>query len=164
MDTPTHIEAPGNGIAGVGIHGGLVVVFTLAGQRYGIPADDVQEIQQIVAMADVPAGRHGVVGMVNLRGDVVPAIDMRSIVGLPTRPYALDTPMMIVRVDGQPIALLVDAVEDVLPLPAEGLQRELPRNTFADAVVGVAQLEGGLVSVLDSRRLVEIESAEKVAP
>ena len=77
-----------------------VVAFFLGGQRYALPIERVREIQQIVAFSEVPAGGAGVVGMVNLRGLVIPAIDMRRLVGLEPRAYTLETPMIIAEIRG----------------------------------------------------------------
>jgi len=66
--------------------------------------------------------------MVNLRGHVIPAVDLRQIVGMPTQDYTLETPMIICRVRGQLIALVVDQVEDVIELPAGCLQGPRPRT------------------------------------
>jgi purine-binding chemotaxis protein CheW len=125
------------------------VAFYLAGQRYALPIDRVQEIQQIVAFSEVPGGGLGIVGMVNLRGHVIPAVDVRSLVGLGRQEYTLETPMIICRVRGHLIALVVDEVEDVLELPEGCLQAAPPMHALASKMVGVARLETGLVYVLD---------------
>lgn len=126
-----------------------VVVFYLAGQRYALPIDRVQEIQQIVAFSEVPGGGLGVVGMVNLRGHVIPAVDVRALVGLPRQEYTLETPMIICRVRGHLIALCVDEVEDVVELPEGCLQAAPPMHALAGKMVGVARLESGLIYVID---------------
>jgi purine-binding chemotaxis protein CheW len=129
------------------------VVFVLGSQRYGIPIDSVNEIQQIVAFADVPADGLGVVGMVNLRGEVVPAIDVRVLVGMETRPYTLETPMIITRVGAHVVALIVDRVEDVVELPEGCLQAASPMHALSSKMLGVARLGDGLVYLLDVDRL-----------
>jgi purine-binding chemotaxis protein CheW len=129
------------------------VVFVLGSQRYGIPIDSVNEIQQIVAFADVPADGLGVVGMVNLRGEVVPAIDVRTLVGMESRPYTLETPMIIARSGEHVVALIVDRVEDVVELPEGCLQAASPMHALSSKMLGVARLGDGLVYLLDVDRL-----------
>jgi purine-binding chemotaxis protein CheW len=129
------------------------VAFFLAGQRYALPIERVQEIQQIVEFSDVPSGGTGVVGMVNLRGSVIPAIDMRRLVGLPTEEYTLETPMIICRYKGQVIALVVDEVQDVLELPEGCLQAAPPMHQLSSKMMGVARLDDGLVYLLDLEKL-----------
>ncbi len=126
-----------------------VVAFYLGGQRYALPIDRVQEIQQIVAFSEVPSGGTGVVGMINLRGNVIPAIDLRRIVGLAPQEYTLETPMIICRVRGQLLALVVDEVQDVIELPDGCLQAAPPMHALASKMIGVARLEDGLVYLLD---------------
>ena len=79
--------ADGEGLA-------LLVVFRLDGQRYGLPLSRVQEIQQIVALADLPDRTSSVVGMVNVRGTMMPVVDLRLRLGLPGVLWALQTPMI----------------------------------------------------------------------
>lgn len=128
--------------------GDLVVAFGLAGERYGLRIDDVQEVQQIVALAQVPSGG-AVVGMLDLRGEVIPALDVRLLVGLPPVPYTLETPMLIARSDDGPVALLVDEVHSVVAVPDDALQVPPALHTMRDVLVGVARVEDGLISVVD---------------
>lgn len=130
------------------------LVFQLGSQRYGIPIEQVGEIQQIVAFADVPSDGLGVVGMVNIRGEVVPAIDMRQLFGMDERAYTLETPMIITGTDGPRVALIVDEVDDVATLPEGCLQSASPMHALSSKMIGVARLEGGLVYLLDVDRLV----------
>lgn len=131
-----------------------MVTFHLAGQRYGLPIAKVQEIQQIVAFTGVPSAGSAVIGMINLRGQVIPAIDLRALFGLPHLDYHLDTPMVICRVEGHMVALVVDEVEDVINLP-EGCMSPPPgMHALASKMIGVCRLEAQLVFLLDVDRLV----------
>jgi purine-binding chemotaxis protein CheW len=126
-----------------------VVAFYLADQRYALPIERVQEIQHIVAFSEVPSGGAAVVGMVNLRGSVIPAVDLRALVGLPEAQYCLETPMIICQARGDLVALLVDGVEDVIELPSGCLQEPPAMHALASKMLGVARLESGLVYILD---------------
>ena len=132
-----------------------VVAFFLDGQRYALPIERVREIQQIVAFSEVPAGGTGVVGMVNLRGQVIPAVDMRRLVGLEPCEYTLETPMIIAEVGGDQLALIVDEVQDVFELPSGCLQDAPALHQLSANMIGVARLEDGLVYVLDIDRLID---------
>lgn len=131
-----------------------VVAFFLGGQRYALPIERVQEIQQIVEFSEVPSGGMGVVGMVNLRGSVIPAVDLRLLVGLPLEEYTLETPMIMCRLGGQVVALVVDEVQDVLELPEGCLQAAPPMHALSSKMIGVARLADGLVYVLEVDALV----------
>ena len=126
----------------------LVVAFTLAGERYGLRIEDVQEVQQIVALSGVRSGA-AVVGMLDLRGEVIPALDVRTLVGLPAKPYSLQTPMLIARGPEGPVALLVDEVHGVVALSDEALQPAPSLHSMHEVLGGVARVEDGLISVVD---------------
>jgi purine-binding chemotaxis protein CheW len=140
-----------------------MVVFRLGNQRYALPIEAVQEIQQLVAMSDVPESVQGVIGMVNLRGEVIPAVDLRLMLGMKAEPYELQTPMVIARLSGSLVALVVDEVDDVLQIPAGGLQEPDELLELAERLLGVCQLEGGLVFLLDPDRLV-VKAPQPKAP
>jgi len=130
-----------------------IVAFHLGGQRYGLPIERINEIQQIVAFSDVPAGGSSVVGMVNLRGTVIPAIDLRLLIGLEPRDYTLETPMIITRTCGQTVALIVDDVQDVLEMPEDCLQTAPPMHALSAKMIGVCRMDDGLIYLLDVDRL-----------
>lgn len=131
------------------LHIERAVAFFLGGQRYALPLDRVHEIQQIVAFTEVPEDRSAVVGMVNLRGQVIPAIDMRMLVGLEPKDYTLETPMIITDTEGQTVALIVDEVQDVLELPEGCLQEAPPLHKLARMMIGVCRMPDGLMNLLD---------------
>jgi purine-binding chemotaxis protein CheW len=130
-----------------------VVAFFLGGQRYALPIERVREIQQIVAFSEVPAGGQGIVGMVNLRGQVIPAVDLRRLVGMEPKEYTLETPMVITDVNNDAVALLVDEVQDVFELPFGCMQDAPALHQLSSKMIGVARLDDGLVYVLDIDRL-----------
>jgi purine-binding chemotaxis protein CheW len=130
-----------------------MIAFHLAGQRYGLPIDSVQEIQQIVSFSK-QSGSGAVVGMVNLRGEVIPAIDMRALLGLERLEYHVNTPMIIGRTHQGLVALVVDEVEDVITLPLDCVAVPPKLHNLADRMIGVCRLGTDLVYLLDVERLV----------
>ena len=129
------------------------VAFVLARQRYALPIERVHEIQQIVAFSDTSHDDSAVVGMVNLRGHVIPAVDMRRLVGLEEEPHTLETPMIIVETHGHTVALIVDEVQDVVELPPGCMQQVPPLHSLASRMLGVCHLPDGLLNLLDIDRL-----------
>lgn len=136
-----------------GLYAGRAVTFFLSGQRYALPIDRVQEIQQIVAFSEVPGGTSGVVGMVNLRGRVIPAVDLRRLLGLTSEEYTLETPMIICRIHDQLVALVADEVQDVVELPLGSLQEAPAMHSLAAKMLGVARMDDGLIYLLDLDQL-----------
>lgn len=133
---------------------GRIVVFVLDGQRYALPIEIVQEIQQIVAISALPEASPAVVGVVNLRGDVVPVVDLRLLVGLPGAEYGLQTPMVFAHTAKGLVALLVDEVEDVVEITAGSTQAPSRMYALSDLLSCVVRLADGIVFVFDIDRLV----------
>jgi purine-binding chemotaxis protein CheW len=131
-----------------------LVVFAVEGQRYALPIESVQEIQQIVALSEIPDDSGAVVGVINLRGAVVPAMDIRRLLGLPTHAYGLQTPMIFTRTPRGLVALIVDEVEDVVEVPEGSMQKASASFDLTDRLLGVCRLEDRLVFVFDVARLV----------
>lgn len=130
------------------------VTFKLEGQLYGLPIGVVQEIQQLVELTPLPDSSAALVGLIDLRGFVVPAIDLRRLLGLPALEYTLETPMIFCRIGGHVVCLVVDRVEDVVDLPADGLQPPTSLYSMADRMLGMCRIPQGLVLMLDIDRLV----------
>ena len=130
--------------------------FRLGGHQYGI---DVRRVQEVLGACDVsplPLAPRGVRGLVNLRGQIVTAIDPRVLLDVPGRTDAR-SPHLVVTHAGSPVSLLVDSVGDVERVPDAGLQPapdtlELRRRAL---VKGAAPLPGRLLVVLDLDRVLE---------
>ncbi|MBX6372454.1 MAG: chemotaxis protein CheW [Acidothermus sp.] len=123
---------------------------------FGVEVHRVQEVIRSQPMTPVPLAPAGTAGLINLRGEVVTAIDVRTRLGLP--PRAADTAPMnvVVRVDDEPISLLVDAIGDVENVRSE--QFEAPPDTLSPAsrqlVRGAYKMDGRLLLALDVDRVV----------
>ncbi len=119
---------------------------------FGITVDHVQEVLRFQVMTRVPLASPEVKGLINLRGQIVTALDLRTRLGMP--PLAGEqTPMnVILRLEGGAVSLLVDAIEDVVEVEEETL--ESPPNQLSgparELVSGVHKLEQGLLLVLDA--------------
>src|SRR5690349_9788083 len=90
-----------------------LATFTLDGHSFGIAVEQVQEVLRSQSRTRVPLAPPAVAGLVNLRGQVLTAIDLRTQLGLPPREGA-EPMVVVVRVGGEPISLLVDAIGDVV--------------------------------------------------
>jgi purine-binding chemotaxis protein CheW len=128
--------------------------FTLDGARYGVDVLRVQEALRAQTRTPVPLAPAGIAGLVNLRGQVVMTIDLRSRLGLAPLPPGAEPMMVVVQVDGEPISLLVDEIGDVIDVQ-EG-QFETPPDTLPTAlrevILGAYKLDRGLLLALDVDR------------
>jgi purine-binding chemotaxis protein CheW len=101
---------------------------------------------------------------VDRRGDVIPVIELRSLLGLSAHEHTLETPLMFCRVGARDVCLVVDAVDDVLEVPAGAL---MPPSELLDAsncMLGSLRHPDGLVLVLDIERLLSALPLKASAP
>jgi purine-binding chemotaxis protein CheW len=150
LDTP----APVAEVPAVTREIGRILTFRLDDQYFGLPIENVQEIQQIVELMPLPDAPPALVGLLDVRGTVVPAIDLRILVGMERRDYRLETPMVFCNVHGRVVCLIVDAVEDVVEVPPDTLQAPSKLYSLAEKMIGVCRLPHGLVMIFDPERLV----------
>lgn len=126
------------------------VTFTLADALYGVDVMRVQEVLRAQARTRVPLAPPDVAGLVNLRGQVVLTVDLRTRLGLAALVDTEPT-MVVVQVGGEPVSLLVDAVGDVVEVGPETFEPPPPTlDPQLRAVIrGAHKLEHRLLLVLD---------------
>lgn len=130
--------------------------FVLDGMLFGIPVMMVQEVLREQGTTRVPLAPPLVRGLINLRGQIVTAIDLRERLGLPPRPPGAPTMTIVVHAGDGAVACLVDAIGDVLELDDDGLERppETLRGAVRDLLPGAHKLDQQLLLVLDAARAV----------
>ena len=135
--------------------------FTVDTLLFGVEVYKVQEVIRFQEMTVVPLAGHGAAGLINLRGEVVPAIDLRVRLGLPPLPEGVSPMNVVVRVDDEPISLLVDAIGDVAHVTVE--QFEEPPETMTGPgralITGAYKLQGQLLLALDVTRIADVSAA-----
>ncbi len=135
-----------------------LATFTLDGHVYGVDVDRVQEVLRSQPRTRVPLAPREVAGLVNLRGQVLTAIDLRERLGLPQRDAGVEPMVVVIRVGGEPISLLVDTIGDVVDVEPQDF--EPPPDTLLDGarnlVLGVYKLPGRLLLALDPDRAVAV--------
>ena len=128
----------------------------------GVPVDAVQEVTASAELTPVPLAPPTVSGLMNLRGRIVTAIDLRRSLRLADRPLDQPAIHLILRTDGGSIGLQVDAVGDVLDVDEDDF--EAPpgtlRGQLRGLITGAYKLDRGLLLVLNTERVVEEANAE----
>ncbi len=128
---------------------------------FGIDVLQVQEVLRYQEMTGVPAAPDVIQGLINLRGQIVTAVDMRRRLGVSKRREG-ETPMnVVVRSDDGAVSLLVDEIGDVLEVSAashEPVPESVPQAQ-RDLILGVHKLEGRLLLVLDTERVLQTQVA-----
>jgi purine-binding chemotaxis protein CheW len=141
------------------------VTATVGGQLFGLPISRVQDVFAPDRLTRVPLAPPEIAGLLNLRGRIVTAIDLRRRLGLDA--LAGDAPRMAVGVEckGESYGLLIDAIGEVLKLPLSG-REDNPVNLdpgLARVSAGVHRLDGKLLVVLDVDRVLDIAPRSEAA-
>lgn len=133
-----------------------VVTFRVGAQWFGVPVLSVQEVINQQRVAGVPLAQPYIAGLLNLRGQIVTAIDMHKRLEIP--PAASESLMNVVVSDeGELFALMVDEVGDVGAVSSQTLER-LPASldaSWARVCTGVVRMDHGLLAILDTTRLLD---------
>jgi purine-binding chemotaxis protein CheW len=152
-------QTAASGAAGIGMGSQQVLTFKLAGEEYGVGILKVQEIRGWSAVTAIPHAPAWVLGVIDLRGVVVPVIDLRRRFELDPAQFGPATVVIVIRVNEagaeRTIGLVVDAVSEVYDID-ESTFRALPDlgSTAASEVVhGLAHADGKTIILLDAERL-----------
>lgn len=134
---------------------GKYLTFTLAGEDYGIGILKIKEIIGMMPITSVPQTPSFVKGVVNLRGKVIPVMDLRLKFGLPAIDYSERTCIIVVEISGQSgsikIGIVVDAVSEVLNIKGEDVENTPAFGTRVntDYILGMAKIGGSVKILLD---------------
>jgi len=128
-----------------------LVVFELGDESYGVDISRVQDINRMQEITEIPHAPESVVGVINLRGRVIPVIDLRKRFGLPDAVHTKDTRIVVLHLEGNLIGVIVDAVSQVLRIPADIVEPPSPVLAGVDSryLRGIAKLDDKLVILLD---------------
>ena len=142
--------------------GGLqLVVFILEGRRHAVALLSVERVLPMVAIAPLPDAPAIALGVIDVRGAVVPVFDLRVRFALPPRDYGLDARLVLVRTPRRQVALAADAVPGVIEIPAGGLT---PAASVPGVrgLAGVAALPDGLVFSHDLEALLSVDEERRL--
>lgn len=141
------------------------LTFRLGEEEYGLEILTVQEIKGFSTITAVPNTPPYVKGVMNLRGTVVPVIDLRARFGLPAVEYDKFTVIVVVKVRGKIVGLVVDAVSDVLDVGESELEPtpDLGEGVDTSFLTGMAKLENRLVMLLALEEVVGASEIETLA-
>jgi purine-binding chemotaxis protein CheW len=162
---PKPEAAPAKDTAKDAAHGtGQFSTFFVGDMFFGVDVVNVQEVLRFQPMTAVPQAPHVIEGLINLRGQIVIAIDMRRRLGLPPRTGDKPSMNMVVRTSDGAVSLLVDEIGDVLDMDAANYERP-PMNlepAAGELIRGVYKLKGRLLLVLDEERTVDLTIGRSV--
>ena len=156
-------EKMNQAVKAVGDKDGKYLTFTLAEEEYGIGILKIKEIIGMMPFTSVPQTPDFVKGVINLRGKVIPVIDLRLRFGMESIDYTDRTCIIVVEVESDAgeimIGIVVDTVSEVLNIKSEDIEEtpafETKLNT--DYIMGMAKISGGVKILLDIDKVLKSE-------
>jgi purine-binding chemotaxis protein CheW len=165
-------EAMDQAIKAITIKTGKYLTFSLAEEEYGIGILKVKEIIGMMPITTVPRTPKFIKGVINLRGKVIPVVDLRLKFNMESIPYSDRTCIIVVEIDAESstvfIGIVVDAVSEVLNIKEEEIEETPTFGTQMDTayILGMAKIGGGVKILLDIDKVLstkEIQALEKTA-
>lgn len=140
-----------------------VLIFQLSGQRYGVCVADVREVLRAVTFAPLPKAPAFVEGVINLRGALLPVLDIRMRFRLAPRPPAVSDHLVVAAAGDRLVALRVDGATDLITVDPEMIESPARVVSGTAYVTGVAKLPDGLVLIHDLRTFLSQTEADALA-
>ena len=141
-----------------------LVTFGIGSEEFGVDILRVQEIIRTMEITKVPRAQDFVEGVINLRGKVIPIIDLRRRFGLPSRQHDKYTRIIVIELYDIIVGFVVDSVSEVLRIPASTVEPPPPvvSGVEAEYIKGVGKLQDRLLILIDLDRLLSTESLESL--
>jgi purine-binding chemotaxis protein CheW len=142
-----------------------IVVLDLGGEAYGVEIGRVEEIIRMQAITRIPNGPAFIEGVTNLRGRVIPVLDLRKRFGLPASESTRRSRIVVGELGEHTVGLVVDGVSEVLLVSSEAVEPPSTLVTSADSAFlrGVAKLDERLILLLDLSRILTRSEQEDLA-
>lgn len=140
-----------------------LVSFLIGKEEFGVDILKVQEINRMFQITKVPNSPDYVDGVINLRGRVIPVIDLRLKMGMTRKEHDKDTRIIVVDLTGRTIGFIVDKVKEVLRIPSSIIEPppDMAAGINADYITAVGKLEDRLLILLDLDKIItQQEKAE----
>lgn len=139
-----------------------LVTFSIGEEEFGVDILKVQEIIRTMEITKVPRAPEFVEGVINLRGKVIPIIDLRRRFGLDFKTHDKDTRIIVIEINNIVVGFVVDAVSEVLRIPANTVEPPPPvvAGVDSDYISGVGKLQDRLLILLDLDKLLSSEDLD----
>ena len=141
-----------------------LVSFNIGQEEFGLGIQSIQEINRMVEITRVPNSPEFVSGVINLRGKVIPIINLRKRFGFPPKENDRNTRIMVVELGGMVVGFIVDSVSEVLRIPKN--ITEPPPSIVAgigsEYITAVAKLENRLLILLDLERVLKDKEKQEL--
>jgi len=142
-----------------------LVVFRLSDGSYALDIQVVREINRLIDITSVPKAPDFVEGIINLRGTIIPVVDLGLRFEMPRTEHSKDTRIVVVESEGHTLGLVVDEVSEVLRIPEEEIDPATNMTTTGinvDYVTGVGKVGERLILILSPERLFTVEEKARL--
>jgi purine-binding chemotaxis protein CheW len=142
-----------------------LVSFNIANEEFGIDILKVEEIIRIISITQIPNTPDFIEGVVNLRGRVIPVINLRTRLGFDKKEFDNQTRVIVVEVNGMTLGFIVDSVKEVLRIP-KSITEPPPAITSglnSDYITAVGKLENRLLILLDLEKVLDLKQKEELS-
>jgi purine-binding chemotaxis protein CheW len=142
-----------------------IVVFELANEHYGLDISAVEGIIKMQSITKMPQAPHFVEGITNLRGVVVPVMDLRRRFGLPVTEWTKETRIVVVYMNGLKVGMIVDGVSQVLRIQDDQIEPPPPMVTHSNSALnkGIAKIDDRLVILLDLSKVISLDEKQELS-
>jgi purine-binding chemotaxis protein CheW len=142
-----------------------LIAFTVGSEEYGLELLRVKEVIRMRQITWLPKAPACVKGIINLRGDVIPIVDLRDRFGLPPVEHTAMTRVIVVEVEGRPVGIVVDSASQVVRVPADQFDPPPPMMgaLAKEFITGVGKMDGKLIIAVDADRILSIEEMSQIA-
>lgn len=134
-------------------HDAQVVIFELNKQNYALPIMETKEIIRVTDIVNIPRVDHYIEGIMNLRGNVIPVLNLNSRLGLPDSGITGDSRIIVVGVDDKKVGLIVERVNQIGKYSEAQIEPPSVAGDHVDYIKGVIKKEASLWMLLDLDRL-----------
>lgn len=141
-----------------------VIVFQLDQKQYGVNLQQVLSIERLQAITQIPLTSSFIKGVMNLRGNIIPVIDLREKLDLGHTEQTEATRVLIVQIDTSKVGLVVDTATDVIDLNTSMIEPapDLIVGITKEYLMGVAKLGDSLLVLLDIEHVLNLKEKEKI--
>ncbi|WP_226037136.1 chemotaxis protein CheW [Aquibacillus saliphilus] len=141
-----------------------VIVFQLKNNQYGVNIQQVRSIERLQNVTEVPQTVDFIKGVINLRGEITPIIDLKERLHIGETEYTDDTRVLIININTIQVGLIVDAATDVIDIDSSIIDAppEMIGGVTEDYITGVAKLEDKLLILLNLECVLNMDEIKKI--
>lgn len=132
-----------------------LVTFKLGTEEFGVDILKVQEINKMMNITKIPNAPAFIEGVINLRGKIIPIVDLRKRLGFREKPYDKSTRIIVVELEGLVLGFIVDSVSEVLRIPANTIEPppSMVAGIESEYIEGVGKLDDRLLILLELKKI-----------